>query len=229
MQQDYRLDAYVALGRHAGLIPPEGTRATHAEVREIMKSCFLGIFYGMGTRSLAARVGGFEKAERLLAIHKRVYWRFWDWADAVVETAIKEGELRTTLGWRCHIGADPNRRSLRNFPIQAAGAEVLRLACCFATESGVHVCAPVHDALLIEAVDEALDDAVAITQQAMRRASELVLDGFALDTDVKIVRYPDHYHDKRGAALWTMVWEEVERSYTEVFRADRRRRPHGAR
>jgi hypothetical protein len=38
-----------------------------------------------------------------------------------------------------------------NFPMQANGAEMLRLACCLAIERGLAVCAPVHDAILIEA------------------------------------------------------------------------------
>ena len=36
-------------------------------------------------------------------------------------------------------------------PLQGNGAEMLRLACSLATERGVTVIAPVHDALMIEA------------------------------------------------------------------------------
>ena len=57
--------------------------------------------------------------------------------------------MHTVFGWRVHVGPDANPRSLRNFPMQANGAEMLRLACCLATERGIEVCAPVHDALLI--------------------------------------------------------------------------------
>jgi hypothetical protein len=35
---------------------------------------------------------------------------------------------------------------------------MLRLACCLATERGVRVAAPIHDALLVEAPIEDLDD-----------------------------------------------------------------------
>ena len=39
--------------------------------------------------------------------------------------------------------------------MQANGAEMLRIACCLGTERGVRICAPVHDAILIEApIDE---------------------------------------------------------------------------
>ena len=39
-------------------------------------------------------------------------------------------------------------------------------------------------------------------QAAMREASELVLPGFPLRTDAKVVRYPDRYTDPRGERMW---------------------------
>ena len=46
----------------------------------------------------------------------------------------------------------------------------------------------------------------------MRRASRIVLNATAdgtheLRTDAKIVRFPDRYTDKRGAAMWDRVLE----------------------
>jgi len=89
--------------------------------------------------------------------------------------------------------------------MQANGAERLRLACCLATERGIEVCAPIHDALLVHAPLDRLDDTVRATQQAMADASRLVLSGFELRTDVKVVRHPDRYMDKRGAKMWQTV------------------------
>ena len=39
----------------------------------------------------------------------------------------------------------------------------------------------------------------------MQEASRLVLDGFELGSDVKEVRYPDRYMDKRGVVMWNKV------------------------
>jgi hypothetical protein len=61
------------------------------------------------------------------------------------------GALPTVFGWTLHIDTKPNERSVRNFPMQANGAEMLRLALCMATEEGLEVCAPIHDAVLIAA------------------------------------------------------------------------------
>src|SRR5688572_3898027 len=116
------------------------------------------------------------------------------------------GLLRAAFGWALHVGPDANPRSLRNFPMQANGAEMLRLACCLATERGITVCAPVHDALLVEGPADEIDDVVEATQAAMQEASEVVLGGFPLrsDPDKKVIA-PGRYMDPRGKAMWERV------------------------
>ena len=82
--------------------------------------------------------------------------------------------------------------------MQANGAEMLRLACCLGIERGIKICAPVHDAVLIESPLDRLKDDVAIMRECMEKASRVVLGGFALRTEFKTVRYPYHYQDPRG-------------------------------
>jgi hypothetical protein len=115
------------------------------------------------------------------------------------------GKLHTVFGWWIHAGTDANPRSLRNFPMQANGAEMLRLACCLTTERGIKVCAPVHDALLVEGDVADIDSIVNRTQDAMREAAMIVLNGFELRTDAKIVRHPDRFVDARGREFFQRV------------------------
>ena len=89
--------------------------------------------------------------------------------------------------------------------MQANGAEMLRLACCLATERGVWVIAPVHDAVLIEAPEAELEDAVATARAAMAEASRIVLGGFELATEVKVITWPGRYSDPRGEVMWQRV------------------------
>jgi DNA polymerase-1 len=89
--------------------------------------------------------------------------------------------------------------------MQGTGAEMLRLACCLGTETGIEVCAPVHDAVLICAPLDRLDADVATMREAMAEASRIVLGGFELGTDANVVRYPDRYMDDRGAVMWDRV------------------------
>jgi hypothetical protein len=39
----------------------------------------------------------------------------------------------------------------------------------------------------------------------MRRASEVVLGGFPLRTEAKVVNYPNRYMDERGRKMWDTV------------------------
>ena len=94
--------------------------------------------------------------------------------------------------------------------MQANGAEMLRIASILLTEAGIRVCAPVHDALLIEAPLDDLDAAIETTQRLMRQASSIVLAGFELGSDVKVVRYPDRYMDERGTVMWNTVMKLID-------------------
>jgi len=87
--------------------------------------------------------------------------------------------------------------------MQANGAEMLRLACILAFERGVEVCAPVHDAVLIEAGGGKIEAAVKAAQLAMADASEIVLGGFRLRTDAKV--FHNRYSDPRGERMWDVV------------------------
>ena len=90
--------------------------------------------------------------------------------------------------------------------MQANGAEMLRLACCEAIDAGVTVCCPVHDAILIEADTSHIRAAVDLTQDIMREAGRAVLDGFEMESDAKIVSWPDRYQDEeRGRIMWERV------------------------
>jgi DNA polymerase-1 len=207
-------DPYLAFAQQAGAIPPNGTRTTHGAIRDAFKACALAVLYGMGADSLAMRLGRSPTAARdLLRLHRQAYPGFWAWSNRAVDYAMIHNVIFTVFGWTLHLGpgADPkqrtaNPRSLRNSPAQANGAEMLRLACCLATERGVRICAPVHDAVLIEAPVHEIDQAVALTQAAMAEASAAVLDGFQLRSEAKVFRFPAHYEDPRGVAMWSTVW-----------------------
>ena len=199
-------DPYLEFAKQAGAAPADATKASHKQVREQFKACALGINYGMGEDALAQRIGQPPlRARELLRLHRETYPTFWRWADGAVDFAMLEGRLHTVFGWEVHVGDNSKPRSLRNFPMQANGAEMLRLACCLGTERGIEVGAPVHDAVLICAPLDRLDHDIAAMQAAMQEASRVVLDGFELRSDVEIVRYPDRYMDPRGEVMWERV------------------------
>jgi hypothetical protein len=201
-------DPYLAFARMAGLAPADATKQSHQAIRDLCKTCVLGTNYGMGAPSLAARTGlTVIEAQDLLRRLARTFPTYTEWAEHVVNVGQLTGSLSTVFGWILHTGNTPRPPTLRNFPMQANGAEMLRLACCLASEHGVQVDAPVHDALLIEADADAIDDAVATTRAAMAEASRVVLAGVEVGTDVEVIAWPDRYADPRGKVMWARVTE----------------------
>jgi DNA polymerase I len=209
MQDAYRSgDPYLTFAKQSGAVPADSTKQTHGAIRELYKQCVLAVQYGMGAESLALRIGQpTAVARQLLRAHHETYRRFWGWSDAIVNYAMLHGSLHTVFGWHGHIGDDTNPRSLRNFPMQGNGAEMLRLACCLATERGIEVCAPVHDAMLICAPLDRFDADIAAARAAMAEASKVVLTGFELATGAHVTHYPDRFRDPggRGDVMWQRV------------------------
>jgi hypothetical protein len=207
MMEAYKTgDPYLAFAKQAGAVPQDATKQTHEDAREQFKACVLAVQYGMGEASLAARINQpVARARQLLELHKRTYRQFWKWSDSVVDEAVLGGRLWTSFGWQIQVQGAINDRSLRNFPMQANGAEMMRIASILLTEAGIKVCAPVHDAFLIEAPLDELDAVIAQTQSLMAESSRVVLDGFELGSEAKVTRHPDRYVDKRGAVMWNRV------------------------
>jgi DNA polymerase I len=134
----------------------------------------------------------------------------------VLDHAKLTGELHTVFGWTLHGCCGANPRSLRNFLMQSHGSEMLRLACCLATERGIEVCAPVHDALLIMAPIEEVEATVVAMRAAMAEASRIVLDGFEVRTEAQIWRYPERFYDERGERMWNVVTQLIEEAEAVV-------------
>jgi hypothetical protein len=199
-------DPYLAFAKQAAAVPPDATRVSHKAERDQFKACVLAVQYGMGPESLAARIGQPPiAARRLLELHRETYRVFWRWSDAQLDATMLSLSTRTVFGWRVRVPASANARSLRNFPMQANGAEMLRLACCIGTEQGIEICAPVHDAVLITAPLHRLETDIALMRGTMREASRVVLAGFELETDVQVIRYPERFADERGTVMWETV------------------------
>jgi DNA polymerase I len=95
--------------------------------------------------------------------------------------------------------------------MQANGAEMMRLGVSMAIEAGLMVCAPIHDALLLEAAIDEIDVKAEQLAQIMGDASELVLGpGKRCRSDIKIVRYPDRFEDERGSVMFEKVMALLE-------------------
>jgi len=200
MQEAYQSgDIYLTFGKQAGVLPTWATNQTHGQQREQFKVCVLATQYGQKYRSLSEQINQPDIVGReLLRHHHKVYRRFWSWSNNRVNRYLLSNEQQTVFGWAHRFKQWPKINSVRNFDMQANGAEVLRLACCLGTEAGILICAPVHDAILIMAPLDRLNEDVARMRVYMEEASRIVLGGFRLRTDQQVFPYPERYSDPKG-------------------------------
>jgi hypothetical protein len=200
-------DPYLTFAKRVSAVPSTATKQSHAVVRDKYKVMLLATQYGMSADTLAGRLGvsTFE-AHEMLNQHRTIFAQYWRWSEDWLQHALQTGIMRTAIGWTCHVGKlELNERSIRNWPVQATGADILRVTCIQAARRGIRLLAPVHDAVLIEAPIDRIEADVALMQEIMRRASRIVLKAGELRTDAKIIRHPDRYSDPRGDAIWAQV------------------------
>jgi hypothetical protein len=199
-------DPYLTFAKQAGAVPPDATKKTHPHERDLYKATALAVQYGMGAKSLGERIGQSEHhGLALLRNHRCTYPTFWRWSDKAEAQGMMGIPLETVFGWRT-LGKDiPKALTFRNFLAQANGAEMLRLSIIGLTDAGIRVCAPVHDAVLVEGPLDEIEQIVESARAIMESASGLILGGFTIRTDAKIIRYPDRYSDPRGVEMWERI------------------------
>jgi DNA polymerase-1 len=202
-------------------------KAVHA-VRERYKPVVLGIQYERTEMGLALALDMQPiEARRLIDQSHAAFPQFWTWSDERVSYALAHRRTHTVLGWTLNVPPEraeeidgrvrirsPNARSVRNSAFQANAAEMTRLAARMAWEHGLCVLITVHDAILIEADEANSVDAKAILEACMVDASRIILGGFALRADSKIIRFPGRYSDARGEMMWQEVMtllDDIER------------------
>ena len=200
---------YLGIAKALGFVPDDATPEALEATRTLFKTVVLGIQYGLGPRSLATRTGVslFEACEILARLHAR-FRQFEDYAQNVVDHAGLYLEISTPYGWHMKCPSGINPRTVRNFPIQSTGAEILHVASVLAERRGIRIVAPIHDAFVAEAEVRDAEEVSIALDRVMRDASRVVLRGYELRTDMQpIIRAGGRFFDKRGLAMWTTVTE----------------------
>jgi DNA polymerase-1 len=205
-------DVYLGIAKALGFAPADATPETHAAVRALFKTVTLGIQYGLGPQSLATRTGVslFEACEILARLRAR-FRIFEEYAANVIDHAGLHLQISTPFGWHMKCPSGINPRTVRNFPIQSTGAEILHVASVLAERRGIKIVAPIHDAFIAEADANQEEETSAALDRVMRDASRVVLRGYELRTDVQIIRAGDRYFEKRGLEMWTAITEILTR------------------
>ena len=199
-------DPYIATGIAFGGLPIDATKKTHPELRNVYKVGGLACLYGIGVGSLAGRIKRSSAfASDFLKHHHKTFAQYWRWSDGVVAEAIRSGMYTSRHGWSYRVRPPFNIRSLRNWPIQTTGADILRCAVIFADAIGIEMLATAHDAVLIQAPEDRIEQAAAEMADCMTRAALLLTDGFRLHVETDIKRAGERFIDRRGKATFALV------------------------
>lgn len=193
-------------------------------VRELYKPVVLSITYGRGELSLA-RTLDLQPIQARVLIEKShtAFPDYWAWNEAKVRYALLNRITHTVMGFPLHLPPDsvedvkgqggvvrpkvisPNARFLGNFQAQGNAAEMTRLAARLAYERGVQILLTMHDAIAAESSIAELADTRRQVEACMVEASRIILGGFELRVDSKLIAYPARYSDKRGVEMWGAV------------------------
>lgn len=147
-------DPYIWFARKAGLVPPDGTKESHPEIRNLCKTLTLGLQYGMGKKSLHGHLlsTGLQTSEAktklLLKTFKSIFHKHYSWSKKIILTYRSKRHLTLSDGWTL-MPDNPSNTSVANFPIQGTGACILRQSIINAQKLGLRVIAPVHDAVYV--------------------------------------------------------------------------------
>jgi hypothetical protein len=132
-----------------------------------------------------------------------------------------------TLGWSLTASGRANEaRTFLNFPMQANGAELMRLVFARAGDLPIIGCA--HDSFVLEDRVDRIEQTVREMQEVMRGVARDLLGGFELRADCDgITRYPDRFVDKREREDGMQHWDWLMRLIEEAENDDSRRRGGG--
>lgn len=168
-------DLYQHIGRHPDL---DGLD------RGTLKQLVLPYSYGQSPEAYAREHGiPLSAAQR--------YWNalreIFNLVDAELnrrsQQAFRDGFVRC-LDWAARVTPLSNPLAVRNWPVQACGADIMRRAVIGLNEAGIDLRLTIHDAFLIRVPIAEQEHQVANAIVVLKQASALVLDGFELNVKV---------------------------------------------
>ena len=209
-------DIYIYTAILAGAAPSDATKDTHPKPRQLYKVGVLANSYGMGRDSLAQQLNeSLAIAKSIQFGIKRAYAKYFQWQENVKSKMIKQKRLQTIFGWTRHLpSGDINFRSIGNWPIQATGAEMTRLAMVKLLDAGFEVHATIHDAVLVMIPNKNIGPGIKQAQEILADAAEDIL-GVRIPTDVD--QFESNWKqgrnkDKTGDGdLFDNIFKEIEK------------------
>jgi DNA polymerase I-like protein with 3'-5' exonuclease and polymerase domains len=188
-------DVYRSLGSRMGLLTPDMSEEMIRKIRNsILKALGLSLVYGKPAYGLARDLRcSLHEAELHLRQFARTYPRLCAWLRNYVVVALQRGWAENVIGYRAAFDVINPRarnhiaRSAQNFPIQSSAAAAFQLTGLHLGDFGSDLRLPMHDAYVINVLDEprALRDAREQIMAAATAATHQLFPGLAVRVDVE--------------------------------------------
>ena len=202
-------DPYLYVAKFVKAVPEYATKKSHPVERERYKVSYLAIAYDQTPYGLSAKLG--LSLAKATFIHSNILNAFKDykfWIKGVKVNAGRRGFFETKYGWKYHLNDESkvNPKRLSNYPIQANGGEVLRMAMIDVMEGGFdkNLSMIIHDALLLHIPRKNLAASVRKIKSLMEKAAEKVI-GRKITVDTKIIR-KHFYQEAEHRDRWNMLY-----------------------
>lgn len=150
-------DPYLAFGKLVNMIPKNGTKETHGELRNLCKSTVLGLSYLMSKYGLAIKLSNDtgkewteDEAQEQIDAFYEAFSDLGDFQQEIIDNYSAGDPIRLRDGWTMWADNE-NFRSVTNIPIQGAGGAIMRKAVDLNHKmGGSPIAFTLHDALYIE-------------------------------------------------------------------------------
>jgi DNA polymerase-1 len=216
-------DVYLTLAKMAGAVPPEGTKDSHRVERKTFKAIQLGLGYGKGVRSLALDVfqancgsdgkplltleGARLRAEEIYEWHQETFRTYWEWLRDSIDQARVDEYFRSVDGWTYFVSGRVRNTQLLNYPLQSAGAAMMRRATIRIAETRrLDLVCSLHDALYINCREDQREDHVALLLACMHGACRDILGArVRIPVSVNVYDAISGYRDPRADQIEDML------------------------
>lgn len=153
--------------------------------RKSFKTLMTVHLYGGRAATIARKIGhGVVEVIQWLGKLKVLLKPLSDWLNIQLYQSKQAGQIQS-LDWQVNLKIYKKDTAIRNWPVQACGADIMRRACLALENAEIPVLLTEHDGFLIQVKAAHFDQQILLAQQALGEASAMVLGGFKLKSKVE--------------------------------------------
>ncbi len=183
----------------ASLILGKDYRDITKEERQMAKAINFGLIYGISPKSLMQYAKNnygidisLKDAQQFYTRFFEVYKRFKQWHEKVKEELEKHRKITvySLLGRKMTVSRFTDAV---NYPIQATGSDILKMAVVFFGRSvngkDAYIVNLVHDEILVEVKEEISNEVASILENSMKKAGEILLKKVPVEYEIEVVNH----------------------------------------